>query len=244
MYLFLIFPHKPAPPSICPISINGEDTVQSLRPKTWESSWTLSETSHLVYPSTKPVDHIFKTYPESNTNLCHPCPKSPPGFDNSFLSDFPAFSLDLLGSIFNAAATVILFHLFWFMSLKSLYFIWQFPSLLFFSLSCHQFVRVTKSFTYKMPHILDVADCLLQVPDTHSSDPCISLNWWSHVPISRQEHFSSGARHFPTQCIRRPIVAGCHSVCARLLSGISLIPPLYFPIIFSPSGCCPDLLFH
>lgn len=39
----------------------------------------------------------------------------------------------------------------------------------FFFLSCHQFVRVTKLFTYKMPHILNVAvssRCLTLIPLT------------------------------------------------------------------------------
>lgn len=104
----------------------------------------------------------------------------------------------------------------------------NFPPSFFIPSHATHLLGIPSHLPYKMPHILDVADCLLQVPDTHSSDPCISLNWWSQVPIFRQEPFSSGARHFPSHCVRRPIVAGCQC-SAPDCSVASAWSLLYFP---------------
>lgn len=127
----------------------------------------------------------------------------------------------------------------------------NFPPCLF-SLHATNLLEKPGHVRYKLSHVLDLSDCLLQMSLTCPSDPCIShelidscLAWWESCSNFRQEHVSSAAGYF----LLHHIVVGCHSFSnAKTVpvasDGINLIPPLYFPVVFPLGDCCLDPFSH
>ena len=89
------------------------------------------------------------------------------------LTVLPAFILDFLRSVLNTTTRIVLSHLLWLCHLNLSILYDNFPPCLF-SLHATNLLEKPGHVCYKLSHVLDLSDCLLQMSLTCPSDPCIS----------------------------------------------------------------------